>query len=64
MKKSYIKIILFIFIFSFIFLINSFIFKLLDQTKLNITLLFLLVIVYMLFCFEKDRHRYAKDIIL
>ena len=64
MKKSYIKIILFIFIFSFIFLINSFIFKLLDQTKLNITLLFLLVIVYILFGFEKDRHRYAKDIIL
>ena len=64
MKKSYIKIILFIFIFSFIFLINSFIFKLLDQTKLNITLLLLLMIVYMLFGFEKDRHRYAKDIIL
>ena len=64
MKKSYVKIILFIFTFSLIFLMNSFVFKLLDQNMLNIFLLLLLVVLYILLGFEKDRHRYTKDIIL
>ena len=64
MKKSYIKIILFIFTFSFILLLNSFKFKMLGQIGLDIVLLLSLVIVYFTFGFEKDRHRYSKDIIL
>lgn len=64
MKKSYIKIILFIFTFSFIILLNSLKFKMLGQIGLDITLLLSLVIVYFTFGFEKDRHRYSKDIIL
>lgn len=64
MKKSYIKIILFVFTFSFILLLNSFKFKMLGQIGLDIVLLLFLVIVYFSFGFEKDRHRYSKDIIL
>lgn len=64
MKKSYIKIMLFIFIFSFMFILNSFHFKLLGQKELDILLLFLTIVAYVLFGFEKDRHCYTKDIIL
>ena len=64
MKKSYIKIILFIFTFSFILVLNSLKFKMLGQIGLDIVLLLSLVIVYFTFGFEKDRHRYSKDIVL
>lgn len=64
MKRSYIKIILFIFTFSFILILNSLKFKMLGQIGLDIILLSSLVIVYFNFGFEKDRHRYSKDIIL
>jgi len=56
MKKSYIKIILFIFTFSFILLLNNLKFKMIGQIELDIVLF--------AFGFEKDRHRYSKDIIL
>ena len=64
MKKSYIKIILFVFTFSFILLLNSLKFKMLGQIGLDILLLLSLIVVYFTFGFEKDRHRYSKDIIL
>ena len=64
MRKSYIKIILFIFTFSFILLLNSLKFKSLGQIELDIVLLVSLVIAYLTLGFEKDRHRYSKDIVL
>ena len=64
MKKSYIKIILFIFTFSFILFLDSLKLKLLGQIGLDIVLLLSLVVTYFTFGFEKDRHRYSKDIIL
>lgn len=64
MKKSYIKIILFIFTLSIVFFLNIFKFKLISQVKLNIILLLSLGIMYLMLGFEKDRHRYTKDIIL
>lgn len=64
MKKSYIKIILFIFTLSIAFFLNIFKFKLISQVKLNIILLLSLGIMYLMLGFEKDRHRYTKDIIL
>lgn len=64
MKKSYIKIILFIFTLSIAFFLNIFKFKLISQVKLNIILLLSLGIIYLMLGFEKDRHRYTKDIIL
>ena len=64
MKKSYIKIIIFTFVFILVFLLNSFVFKFFSQFSLDILLVFLLFIVYFLFGFEKDRHRYTKNVIL
>ena len=64
MKKSYIKLIIFIFTFSFILLLDSLIFKKIGQIELNIILLLSLAIVYFVFGFEKDKHRYSKDMIL
>ena len=64
MKKSYIKIILFIFTLSIAFFLNIFKFKLISQVKLNIILLLSLGIMYLMLGFEKNRHRYTKDIIL
>ena len=64
MKKSYIKLGLFIFIFSLLFILNSLNFRIINQVYLNILLVFLLIVFYILFGFEKDRHRYTKDIIL
>ena len=64
MKKSYIKIIILLLIFSILFILNSFTFKILDQIKLDIVLLLILVLTYIVLGFEKDRHRYTKDVIL
>ena len=64
MKKSYIKIIILLLIFSILFILNSFTFKILDQIKLDIVLLLILVLTYVALGFEKDRHRYTKDVIL
>ena len=64
MKKSYIRIIILLLIFSILFILNSFTFKILDQIKLDIVLLLILVLTYVALGFEKDRHRYTKDVIL
>ena len=64
MKKSYFKLTLFSLTLIILFLVNSFIFHFLTQNLFNIFLLFLIGITYFVFGFEKDRHRYQKDIIL
>lgn len=64
MKKSYKRLALFAFILILLFLLNSFVFKILSQPLLNGIVIFLIIISYFLFGFEKDRHRYTKDIIL
>ena len=64
MKKSYFKLALFSLALIILFLVNSFIFHFLTQNLFNIFLLFLIGITYFVFGFEKDRHRYQKDIIL
>ncbi len=64
MKKSYIKLIIFMSFFSLLFIFNGFVYTFLSQIKLDILLFVLLIIAYILFGFEKDRHRYIKDIIL
>ena len=64
MKKSYIKIILFTFTLSLFLLLNSLYFKKLNQIELNILLIITIIITYLLFGFEKDRHRYSKDVTL
>ncbi len=64
MKESYIKLIIYLFFFSLLFILNDFIFKFLSQITINILLIILLITTYWIFGFEKDRHRYTKNIIL
>ena len=52
------------FIFILVFISNSIVFRFLNQDSLNILLFCLLILSKYLFGFEKDRHRYTKDIIL
>lgn len=47
-----------------ILLLNSFVFKFFSMISLSLFLFFVLVIFKFLFGFEKDRHRYVKNIIL
>ena len=64
MKKSYQKLIIFDIIFVIILLLNSFILNILgNYFYMDIFLIILLIIFKLLFGFEKDRHRYVKDII-
>ena len=64
MKKSYIRIIVLTFTFSLFLLLNSFKLKLLGQNELNIILLLSLGTECFALGFEKDNHRYSKDITL
>ena len=64
MKKSYIRLICYISFFGLLTFLNSFVYGFLSQITLDILLAVMLTTAYMLFGFEKDRHRYMKDIIL
>ena len=65
MKKSYIKLIVFDVILIIFLLLNSFILNILgNYYYMNIFLILLLITFRFIFGFEKDRHRYIKDIIL
>lgn len=64
MKKSYIKILAFILLNLLLLFLNSFIHNILDKYGLIILLIVDLVIFYKILGFEKDRHRYTKDIML
>ena len=65
MKKSYKKLIIFDIILAIILLLNSFILNILgNYLYMDILLVILLIIFKFVFGFEKDRHRYIKDIII
>ena len=65
MKKSYKRLIIFDIILAIILLLNSFILNILGNYIYMDILLILLVITFkFIFGFEKDRHRYIKDIII
>ena len=64
MKKSYQKLIIFDILFVIVLLLNSFILNILgNYYYMDIFLFIVLIIFKYLFGFEKDRHRYVKDII-
>lgn len=64
MKKSYIKLFV-LDIILFIFLVlNSFVSSILSRYNLAICLVLLLILFKRLFGFEKDRHRFTKDVII
>ena len=63
MKKSYKKLIIFDIILAIILLLNSFILNILgNYLYMDILLVILLIVFKFVFGFEKDRHRYIKDI--
>lgn len=64
MKKSFKRLIIFSLIIIAISLLNSFLFKIFNRWTLLLFTIILLLITKIIFGYEKDRHRYAKDIIL
>jgi len=64
MKKSYIKIFIYCVLALLILFINSFVLNILTYYKMIILLIILLIVFKLLFGFEKDRHRYYKDVIM
>lgn len=65
MKKSYQKLIIFDIVVLIILLLNSFILNILgNYYYMDIFLILLLFVFKYLFGFEKDRHRYIKDVIV
>ena len=64
MKRGYRRLLIFNIIMLTIFLLNSFLFHILSRYNMVIFLIISLFAFYKLFGFEKDRHRYVKDIML
>ena len=64
MKKSYIKLIIFSLTIILFLICNSFIFKIFNTLYLSFFMLFLLLLVKIMFGFEKDNHRYTKDVMM
>ena len=64
MKKSHIKLTIFSILLIILICLNSFIISILSSFwKLSIFLLISLIVFKLLFGFEKDNHRFIKDII-
>lgn len=64
MKKSYKKLYVLEFIIFISLILNSFVFDFLTGYGMPIYLLIILVVFKLLFGFERDKHRYTKDILL
>lgn len=64
MKRGYKKLLLFELIIFVVLILNSFVWNILSSYKIGIFLLVVSFIFKGVFGFEKDRHRYTKDIIL
>ena len=64
MKRGYKKLLLFEAFIFIILILNSFVWNILSSYKIGIFLLVVSFILKGVFGFEKDRHRYTKDIIL
>lgn len=64
MKKSFKRLIIFSLIIILIMFLNSFVLKLFNRWTLFLFTVILLIITKKVFGYEKDRHRYVKDIVL
>ncbi len=64
MKESYKKLLIFELVLIIVFILNSFFWNILSGYKLVALLLLSIVLFKFFFGFEKDRHRYVKDIFL
>lgn len=63
MKKSYKRLIIFQFIMFFLLILNSFISNILSEYNIVLFLVILLITFKFVLGFEKDNHRYTKDVI-
>ena len=63
MKKGYKKLLLFEVILLIVLILNSFVWNILNEYGMVVFLLISIMVFKLLFGFEKDRHRYIKDII-
>lgn len=63
MKKGYIKLFVFELIILILLILNSFIYNIFSNYNMVIFLTILIILFKCLFGFEKDKHRYTKDII-
>lgn len=64
MKRGYKRLLIFNIIMFIILLLNSFLFDVLSRYKMILFLIVSMFIFFKLFGYEKDKHRYIKDIIL
>lgn len=64
MKRGYKKLLLFEFFVLILVLLNSFLFKFLNQFTIILFFIGLLFLFKFIFGFEKDKHRYTKNIII
>lgn len=64
MKKGYIRLIILEIFIMFILLLNSFVINMLSGYKMPIFVFFISIFFFFRFGFEKDKHRYIKDILL
>lgn len=64
MKRGYKKLLLFEFFVLILVLLNSFLFKFLNQFTIILFFIGLLFLFKFIFGFEKDKHRYTKNVII
>lgn len=64
MKRGYKKLLLFEFFVLILVLLNSFLFKFLNQFTIILFFVGLLFLFKFIFGFEKDKHRYTKNVII
>ncbi len=64
MKRGYKKLLLFEFFVVILVLLNSFLFKFLNQSTIILFFIGLLFLFKFIFGFEKDKHRYTKNVII
>ncbi len=64
MKKGYKKLLYFELIIFLILILNSFVWNILNKYTILLFLVAILIIFKKVFGFEKDKHRYTKDILL
>ena len=64
MKRGYKKLLLFEFFVLILVLLNSFLFKFLNQFTIILFFIGLLFLFKSIFGFEKDKHRYTKNVII
>ena len=64
MKKGYIRLLIFELLVCLILFLNSFVWNILSRHTINIFLFGLIIVFKIFFGFEKDRHRFLKDVLM